>query len=68
MIVFLQKLIGKVVAKFFLGHYAFSKFYLYEMDIKECILASFKVQEDDVKTREALWVNICYGVHTKITI
>jgi hypothetical protein len=26
------------------------------------------VQEDDVKTREALWVNICYGVHTKITI
>jgi hypothetical protein len=39
MIVFLQKMSGKVVA---------------ELDIKECILASFKVQDDDVKTREAL--------------
>jgi len=53
MIVFLQKTIGKVMANFFLGHYAFSKFYPYKMNIKECILASFKVQEDDVKTREA---------------
>jgi hypothetical protein len=54
MIVFLQKMSGKVVAKFFFNHYAFSKFYPYELDIKECILASFKVQDNDVKTREAL--------------
>jgi hypothetical protein len=53
MVVFLQKMIGKVVAKFFVGHYAFSKVYLYEMDIKECMLAYFKVQDNDVKTREA---------------
>jgi hypothetical protein len=61
-------MIGKVVAKFFLGHYAFSKFYPYEMDIKECILASFKVQADDVKTKEASWVNACYSVHKQITV
>jgi hypothetical protein len=35
------------------------------MDIKECILAFFKVQEDDVKTREVFWVNACYGIHKK---
>jgi hypothetical protein len=35
------------------------------MDIKECILAYFKVQEDDVKTRKAFYVNAFYGVHKK---
>jgi hypothetical protein len=48
-------MMGEMVAKLFLGHYTFSSFNPHKMDVKECILASFKVQEDDVKTKEAFF-------------
>ncbi len=46
---------GEVVAKVFLCHYTFSNFYPQEANVKECIFASFKVQEDDVKMKEAFF-------------
>ncbi len=46
---------GEVVAKVFFGHYTFSNFYLQETNVKECILASFKVQKHDVKMKEAFF-------------
>ncbi len=55
LIIFLHKMMGEGVAKVFLGHCMFSYFYLQETNAKECILTSFKVQEDDVKMREAFF-------------